>query len=332
MNDWTPQRLLETSGAFWHGCALQAGVRLDIFTQLATAPMAADALAEQLNCDHRGMAMLLRALAAMGLLVKEVEVYRCPEIVGYWLDRNSDQYLGHIIGHHQHLVESWNRLPEAVRSGSPQRQRSSYSEGEWQQDFLLGMHNLSSVTAPKLVPLIDVEGAQSLLDVGGGPGTWAINFCRHYPQLQATVFDLPGSRPFAEGNIRSAGMSERISFAGGDFLSDPLGSGYELVWLSQVLHGEGPDNAAKLVHRAAAALAHGGQLLVHEFILNNRDQGPVFAALFSLNMLLGTETGQSYTEEQIDNMCRAAGLEGVRRLELPGHVNSGIISARKVRD
>ena len=331
MNEnWNPQRLLEISGAYWQGCTLQAAVRLDIFTHLSDAYLSAEALARLLEYDQRALAMLLRALAAMGLLVHDQAGYHCPEPVRYWLDRNSTQYLGHIIRHHQHLVESWSRLDRAIRSGKPSRERSSFSEDEWREDFLLGMHNLSSLLAPQLVPLIDLGKAKTLLDVGGGPGTWAINFCLQHQHLQATVFDLPASEPIAKRNIAHVGMHERIRFVGGNFLHDPLGSDFDVAWLSHVLHGEGPTAAARLVTHAAKALAPGGLLLIHEFILNDRDEGPLFPALFSLNMLLGTETGQSYAEAELVRMCSAAGLDPIQRLDLPPHVNSGIIAARKL--
>jgi len=331
MNEpWSPQRLLEISGSFWQGCALQAAVRLDVFSHLSDASLPAEALAQLLNYDQRALAMLLRALAAMDLLVHDQAGYHCPQPVRYWLDKSSNQYLGYIIGHHQHLVESWNRLDQAVRNGTPCRERSAVSEGEWREDFLLGMHNLSSLLAPQLVPLIDIGGAQTLIDVGGGPGTWSVTFCRHHQNLQATVFDLPASEPIAQKNIAHAGMHERIKFAAGDFLHDPLGEGFDVAWLSQVLHGEGPTAAARLVSQAARALAPGGVLLIHEFILDDHGDGPLFPALFSLNMLLGTETGQAYPEGDLVRMCSSAGLEEIHRLKLPAHVNSGIIAARKI--
>lgn len=330
MSAWSPQRLLETSGAYWQGSALQAAVRLDIFSHLSDASLSAEALAKLLDCDRRALAMLLRALAAMGLLVKDQAGYHCPEPLRYWLDRNSNQYLGHIIHHHMHLVASWNHLDQAVRSGKPQRNRASFSEGEWREAFLLGMHNLSSLLAPQLVPLIDLGTARTLIDVGGGPGTWAINFCLHHQNLQATVFDLPTSKPFVTHNIAHVGMSERIRFTGGDFLLDPLGNDYDVAWLSHVLHGEGAPSAALLIRHAANALAPGGLLLIHEFILNDHDEGPLHAALFALNMLLGTENGQAYSEGELERMCSAAGLSEIRRLELPAHVKSGVIAARKI--
>ena len=326
---WDPARLLETSGSYWQGSALQAAIRLDIFSHLSAATLSAASLAELLECDQRSLQMLLRALAAMDLLVKDRHGYRCPEPVSVWLAANSDQYLGHIIRHHHHLVESWSQLDQAVRSGQSQRQRSSYAEEEWRRDFLLGMHNLSSLLAPQLVPLIPLQNPQRLLDVGGGPGTWSLHFCRQHPQLRATVFDLPASEAIFRDNIAASPQADRLNFSGGDFLQQSLGNDFDVAWLSHVLHGEGPDNAAALVQQAANALASGGTLLIHEFILNDDNEGPLYPALFSLNMLLGTEQGQSYSEAELEQMCHAAGLVDIKRLALPEQLKSGVIGARK---
>lgn len=328
VSHWDPAELLETSGNYWQSSALQAGIRLDLFSHLSGASLPAEALAQLLKCDTRALTMLLRALTAMDLLIKDNIGYRCPEPICFWLDANSNQYLGHIIRHHHHLVESWNRLDRAVQSGRPQRQDSSFDEDEWRKDFLLGMHNLASMLAPKLVPLLPLPRTRTLLDVGGGPGTWSIHFCHQYPQLRATVFDRLESEAIFSRNIAKAGMSERIAFRGGDFLEDSLGSDFDVVWLSHVLHGEGPDRAAQLIRRAATAVSAGGVLLVHEFILNDDAQGPVFPALFALNMLLGTEQGQTYSGREIIGMCQATGLTEVQRIPLPMKIKSGVICAK----
>ena len=329
VSHWDPARLLETSGSYWQGSALQAAIRLDIFSQLSDASLPAAALAKLLNCDLRALTMLLRALTAMDLLVKDRVGYRCPEPISYWLDASSNQYLGHIIRHQHHLVDSWQRLDQSVLSGQPQRRSGSCSEEEWQRDFLLGMHNLASMLAPQLIPLLPLKKTRTLLDIGGGPGTWSLHFCQQHPQLRATVFDRPESRAIFSSNIDKAGMSERIGFSGGDFHVDELGSGFDLVWLSHVVHGEGPAMAARLIKRAAAATAPGGTLLIHEFILNDGDQGPVYPALFALNMLLGTEQGQAYSEAEISRMCTQAGLVEIERLPLPAQLKSGVICARR---
>ena len=58
--------------------------------------------------------------------------------------------------------------------------------------------------------------------------------------------------------------------------------------------------------------------------------GPLFPALFSLNMLLGTAHGQCYSEEQITDMLSANGVGDIRRLPYRGLTESSIIVGKKL--
>ena len=326
ITDWSTERLLQTSDSYWATCALHAGVKLDLFSQLETGPAAAADLALRIGGDPRGVGMLANALVALGLLSKQGECFANTDFASHKLVRSSPDYLGHILMHHHHLMESWSHLDRSVKTGGPLRDASAFADAEWRESFLLGMFNLANQLAPKLVPQIDLGNRRRLLDLGGGPGTWALHFCRQHPQLQAVVFDLPTTRPFAEATIQRFELTARVSFAAGDFLVDPLPRDCDIAWLSHILHGEGPEDAARIVALAAAALPPGGLLLIHEFILEDDGAGPVFPALFSLNMLLGTEGGQSYTNRELSDMLRQAGCREVRRLPMRGPNDSGVLA------
>lgn len=323
--DWTPGRLLEVSGGYWSTSALHAAVGLDLFTALGSEELSAEEVAARLGAEPRATAMLLNALTALGLVRKREECFANTAAAGTYLRRDSEHYLGHIIRHHHFLMESWAHLEQAVRSGRSQR-KATVSDEDGRESFLLGMFNLASLLAPTLVKQIDLGDRRRLLDLGGGPGTYAIHFCRHNPQLQAVVYDLPTTRPFAEQTIACFGLQERIDFQDGNFLRDPIQGTYDVAWLSHVLHGEGPEGCARLLRQAVAALEPGGLLLVHEFILDDDLAGPPFPALFSLNMLLGTEGGQAYSGAQIATMLEAAGVTGVRRLPLSLPGETGVIA------
>lgn len=326
INDWSTERLLQTSGSYWATCALHAGVKLDLFSQLETGPATAADLARRIGGDPRGIGMLANALVALGLLSKQGQYFANTDFASRQLVRSSPDYLGHILMHHHHLMESWSHLDRSVKTGGPLRDASAFADAEWRESFLLGMFNLANQLAPKLVPQIDLGNRRRLLDLGGGPGTWALHFCRQHPQLQAVVFDLPTTRPFAEATIQRFALTERVSFAAGDFLLDPLPGDCDIAWLSHILHGEDPEDAARIVALAAAALPPGGLLLIHEFILEDDGAGPLFPALFSLNMLLGTEGGQSYTNRELGDMLRQAGCREVRRLPVRGPNDSGVLA------
>jgi hypothetical protein len=320
---WNPAELLQLSGGYWSTCALHAGVKLDLFSHAGTASELAQATAS----DARGVEMLLNALTALGLMEKKGGRYAATTFAAEYLSRTSPRYLGYIIMHHHNLMAGWSRLDESVRSGAPFRGRVSHDADDAEREsFEMGMFNLAMLNAPRIVSGVDLPGRLRLLDLGGGPGTYAIHFCQANPQLKATVYDLPTTRRFAEKTIASFGLGDRITFQEGDFISDDVPGGFDVAWLSHILHGEGPEGCAVILRRAVAALEPGGMLMVQEFILDDSMDGPLFPALFSLNMLLGTPQGRSYSQRQLEAMMTAAGVGSIRRLELDLPNGAGVLA------
>ena len=95
--------------------------------------------------------------------------------------------------------------------------------------------------------------------------------------------------------------------------------------MSHILHGEGKDDCREIIKKTTAVLEPGGLIIIHDFILKNSMDGPVFPALFSLNMLLGTSSGQSYSEKQIADMLAHGGAKNIRRIPFDSPNDSGII-------
>ena len=321
-----PGRLLELSGSYWQTCALHAGAMLDVFSPLCRAPMDAAALAAHMGCDARALDMLLTALVAMGLLVRDGDVYTAAPPTRAFLDKQSPRCVAHVVRHHHRIMASWARLPEAVRTGRPLGEHmTDYGDPGAREDFLLAMDGIASAIAPVLAARVDLSGRRRFLDVGGGPGTYASYFCLANPGMTATVYDLPASREYALGKAVRLGTADRVDFSAGDYLRDPLPSGYDVAWLSQILHAEDPDGCRTVIAKAAAALDPGGLLFVHEFMLDDTLDGPLFATLFSLNMLLGTPHGQGYAEGAIRGMLKEAGVREVKRLDFTGPNGSRVL-------
>ncbi len=327
--NWNPGTLLELSGYYWKTCVLHAAVKLDIFTALGDDNMTDKMIAERIGTDFDATGRLLNALVAMGLLAKKDDTFLNVESAGRFLRKDSKAYLGYMILHHHYLVSSWSQLDQAVLSGKPTRTRTSFSDESVREAFLMGMFNNAMLQAPGLVETIDLSENNHLLDMGGGPGTYAIHFCQKNPQLKAVVFDLPTTQPYAEKTIAKFGMSERISFMPGDYVTQPLQGQYDAIWMSHILHGEGPAACQDIIQKAAAVLQPGGILLIHDFILDDTRDGPLFAALFSLNMLAGTPEGRSYGEHELIAMMTQAGLSDIQRSPYRGPTDSGVISGKK---
>lgn len=328
-SDWNAEKLTAISGSYWQVCAIHASVKIGLFTAISDSAKTASEIAAQISTESRATAMLLDACTALGLITKNKDKYLNTEFSRNFLCSDKPSYMGYIIMHHHYIMDSWVRLDEAVRSGGPVRVRSGNEEDEKLESFLMGMFNMASRLGPVIAPLIDLSGCIRLLDLGGGPGTYAIHFCQQNPDLTATVFDMPTTKPFAEKTIKNFEMDKRIAFKAGNFLFDPLPEGFDAVWMSHILHGESAAACSELVTKASKSLNPGGLLIIHDFILENDRTAPVFPALFSLNMLLGTDGGQSYSEEELQNMLKNAGISEIKRIRLPEPNPSGIIIGRK---
>ncbi|HDZ91138.1 MAG: SAM-dependent methyltransferase [Deltaproteobacteria bacterium] len=325
MTGWNVGKILKVSGGYWHACTLHAAVKQDLFSRIQDGHDRAETIAEVSGCDPRGIRTLLDALAAMGLVVKTGSRYSNTPEAKDLLVKGSSRYIGFMIMHHHQMVERWSRLDQVVRTGRPEREDGAMDEEE-RESFLMGMFNMAMGIAPGLAHEIDLSGRRRLLDLGGGPGTYAIHFCLANPGLRATIADLETTGVFAEKTVSRFGLGERIDFTPCDFLKDEIEGSYDVAWLSHILHGEGPDDCLMIVRKAVSALEQGGMVLIHDFILNDTSDGPLFPAIFSLNMLINTCKGRSYTEAQIRNMMDKAGLKNIRRLPFKGPTESGILA------
>ena len=327
MKEWNAPELLHLSGSYWTCCAVQAAVQLDLFTALADGPQTEKQLAVNLGCDLRALHMLVTAMVALEFLERRGEtVIASPSALTY-LARTSPEYVGFIIRHHAHIMPAWTELAKSVRSGKSSREKSSvHTEDDKEREaFLMGMFNIARQQAETISNALDLAGCSRFIDVGGGSGTYAVYFCLRNPSLRAIVFDLPASERFAREVVERYGLADRIEFVGGDFLRDELPRGQDVAWLSQVLHGERPEHAALLVKNAAACLHPGGILCIQEFMIDNDHTGPAHPALFSLNMLVGTDGGQAYTMDEICLMLKDAGAKDIRSLDLALPLGSRVL-------
>ncbi len=324
-----PGRLLAISGSFWEASALHAAVKLDVFSAIEEGARTAAETAASIGADPRATGMLLNALTAMELLHKRAGRYENTEESRRFLVSASPEYVGFIIGHHHHLVAGWHRLDEAVRSGRPVRGSGSFEDPQVRHNFLMGMFNLASLLAPQVARRIDLTGRHRLLDLGGGPGTYAVHFCRQNKSLEAVVYDRPETRPIAQQIIARFGLGDRIAFQAGDYLADTLPDAFDVVWVSHILHAESPENCAELMAKIHAALKPGGSVLIHDFLLAESMDGPLFPALFSLNMLQGTEAGQAYSRGQVESMLKTAGFTNLAAVAIDSPNDSGIVTATK---
>jgi (2Fe-2S) ferredoxin/predicted O-methyltransferase YrrM len=296
-------------------CLLTA-LELDIFT--ATGDGAnAEQIAMRIHANARAVGMLLDALVALGLLSKSGDDYRnTPESARFFVQGSKDNQRNGLL-HTADIWHRWSTLTEALRRGS----RVPMDRGkapDWTRNFITAMQRNAKDRAGLVVKALGTAGVRRILDLGGGSGAYSIAFAKASPDLQCEILDVPEVVPLAAEYVSKAGVSAQVSLRAGDMLGDNLGSGYDLILLNAICHMFSEEQNRNLFRRVRQALAPKGRLAVQDFILNPDKAGPVRAALFSLNMLVGTEGGASYSESEYTEWMKAAGFSEVRRISLPG--------------
>jgi 16S rRNA G1207 methylase RsmC len=166
-----------------------------------------------------------------------------------------------------------------------------------------------------------------MLDLGGGSGAYSIAFAQANPQLRSEILDIEDVLPLTRNYIRQAGVEDRVTTRAGNMLSSELGSGHDLVLMSAICHMFSAEENQRMFERAFQALAGQGRLVVQDFILEADKTSPRFAALFSLNMLVGTRAGRDYSEPEYAEWMGRAGFAEVQHVRLPGP--SGLMIATK---
>ena len=129
MNSYSPQAILELARNFMESRILLSAAELNLFTLLAPGPLSAEEIAVRIKGDLRPLTILLDALAAMDLLVKQARKYQCPPPLSSLLSQNSPDSVLSMIQHMAHVWQRWSGLTNLV-IGSPPSAAKCPSSGK----------------------------------------------------------------------------------------------------------------------------------------------------------------------------------------------------------
>lgn len=313
-----PDELNDRMRAFQESRVILTALELDVFSAVADGAAAAE-VAAKLHTDPRATGMLLNALVALRLLVKRDELfYNSAEAARYFASGSRDNARPALM-HGAHLWHRWSTLTDCVRAGTAVSSGEIAGSGhDWTEAFIAAMHRNASERAPLVVRTVGAENVRHMLDLGGGSGAYSIAFARANPALRADILDQATVEPIALRHIQEAGVGDRVKVRIGDLCSSDFGEGYDLVFLSAICHMFSPEENLDLLRRGRQALAAGGRLAIQDFILEPDKTAPRFAALFAINMLVGTQGGNSYSVPEYAAWLNDAGFQEIRHVRLPG--------------
>lgn len=287
---------------------LFSALELDLFDRMNTRDWTIPQLARRVRVSQRGLAILCRILSSVGLLVTSRSRYRVTPFSQRYLQKTSPDFRGEYLLLLQGQWKEWSHLTDVIRTGGP-LDKQEPETSEYRRSFTWAMHHRSMQPAREVAQQIALNGAQFLLDLGGGPGTYALAFLKRNPTLQATIMDRHVALDVARTLAKQSASGARLTYQAGDFLKESISGNYDVVWYSNVLHIYSPAENVKIFRKIKRILRPGGRLLIQDtFLHDSKGLRPLEANLFAASMLLYTDRGNTYSVQDIRAWLHRAGL------------------------
>jgi SAM-dependent methyltransferase len=310
-----PNAIREFAASFQKSRILLSSIELDIFTNINESGTTSDQIANHLHLNERACERLLNALVSLGFLTKQNHLFfNTKDSFAFLSEKSSDYSAG--LMHLNHLWNTWSNLTQVVKTGESAHPEEINERGEeWLFAFISAMHDRAKKQAPQQLANIDISDVKSVLDIGGGSGAYSMEFVSKKPEIEAVVFDLPGVVPITKRFINKEGLSDKIKTHPGDYTTDDLPEGFDLVFLSAVIHSNSLEINRDLIIKCYNSLNKNGKIVIQDWIMNNDRTQPVSGAVFAINMLVGTEAGDCFTEQEVKEMLNGAGFKNISRTE-----------------
>lgn len=310
--------------SLWIPQAIHAAAELGIADALAQGALEAKQLAARLQTHAEATARLLDGLVVLGILVREQDAYALTEL-GQFLRSDvpgSRRAWARLMGS-ERVWRAWGRLTDCVRTG-----RAAFASGEQRRSdtetfdvliedqesadvFHRAMADGTEGMAADVAAAVDLQGARTVIDVGGGYGALLCAFLAAHPDLRGQVFDRAYARAGAEQYFERHGVAARARFVAGDFFEDALPTA-DLLLLKSVIHDWDDEHSLKILARCREAMGVNGRLILVE--PPAAPPGAAVPASFAwvvafsdLNMLVNTG-GRERTAADYTALVQRAGL------------------------
>ena len=303
-------------GYYWETKILLTAVQLDVFSILKGVSLTGNQIAEAGRFNLHALELMMNALVAMRVVTKQEKMYANTAVAERYLVQSSPEYVGHLLTLHNAEWNHWGLLEQAVKTGeSPVKRHVFETNPELGAQVLTVLDRIGQGSGPALAKRLNLCGTNRMLDVGGGAGTNAIAFCREYPELTATVFDLPATLNVTKQRVAEAGLTPRIQLQAGNFHEDAFQGSYDIALMSDILHYQDGKTNAALVEKVYGCLNDGGRLVIKDRFLDPSRTSPAWTTAFAVHILVNTEKGECFTIEESRQWMENAGFQHIEELE-----------------
>ncbi|MGA8940908.1 MAG: methyltransferase [Acidobacteriaceae bacterium] len=317
----TPERIMQFAWGYAPPLILEAAIRHRVFDVLDGGAKTLQEVQKETGASERGLRAIMNALVGLGLLAKDASgSYSLTPESAAFLVSTKPGFQGGMIRHgSEDLIPKWLNLNEVVATGKPAAAvNDEKTGGEFFQNFVVDIFPLSYPSAKVLAQHLDLQGDAKALDLAAGSGVWGIALAQATGAVRVTAVDWPEVIPVTRKMVEKFGLADRFAYVEGDLLNADFGSGYAVATLGHILHSEGKERSRALLARTFDALASGGTIAIAEFLVNGDRTGPAGGLFFAVNMLVNTDSGDTFSFEEISEWLLEAGFKDARLLNAPG--------------
>jgi ubiquinone/menaquinone biosynthesis C-methylase UbiE len=287
---------------------LMTATQLGVFDAIGDGDADAFEVATRCGTNPEATRSLLRALAATDFLAVESDRYRLNDSSRDLVSSRGS--LRDKVLFMELEQEWWDSCEHFVRSGVPIDIHGNLDKRRW-EIYQRGMRAGKDDGADEVAQILALsDHATVAVDIGGGHGAYSVALCRRYPQLHATILDLPDAIEQAAPLLAAEGLGDRVRHRAGDAREAEIGNPDVVIMASLVHHFDDATNRA-LVARIARALRPGGKLGIIEVIRGSGPAGGLLDLYFAMTSKSGT-----WTMEEISSWYEDAGLKVCDRVRL----------------
>jgi 2-polyprenyl-3-methyl-5-hydroxy-6-metoxy-1,4-benzoquinol methylase len=325
--------IFETLQAHQSTSALRAGIELKVFSAIAGGATTPEALAPVCGASEKGLRVLCDCLVVIGFLTKGASGYALTESSQIFLVEGSPAYLGGMAGFlfNPFIEKGQTSVTEAVRKGGttlPAEGTVSDDNQVW-VDFAKGMAPLTAPSAGLIAQLLAGSGPLKVLDVAAGHGMFGITMAKANPAAEIYALDWKNVLAVAHEFAVKFGVQEQWHAIEGSAFDAELGSGYDVVLVTNFIHHFDEPTNVMLLKRFREAMKPGGKMAVLEMAVNEDRVSPPGAAMFAMTMLTTTAVGDAFSLNEIEGMCAAAGFHGVEHHPVAGTPSTVTVSVNE---
>lgn len=320
--------------AFATDLFIAAVSHFDFFNRLDESPSDMDTICRSLGIKQRPADVMLTLFKAYGFIREKKKKYYLTDTARVYLTGKSGFNLSSYVSTLKDGPVCGDMV-KVLRTGRPARWASAKSGKQWEvsmedpsfaESFTAGMNSRGAYLASALLKAIDLRRYKRMLDIGGASGIYTSVLLSEYPELHATVFEKPPVDIVARYSLNKFGLADRADVIADDMFKVSFPKGYDIHFISHVLHDWDIKDVEKVVNNSYNAINSGGKIILHDAHINRNKTGPVSVAEYSV-LLMFLSRGKCYS---VSEMWKVLEDSGFRNVEYkPTILNRSIITADK---